>query len=331
MSLKKAVILAQEALKQEDADTAYNSLSEVLVGLSKVFQRQHLFNVPESTSLVLDDYYSRMFDLGETFLSYGWPTLDEMTGGIRDGDFTTIVGRPAAGKTYMLLNCAMNNWRVHHHPILFVSMEMSALSIMQRLAAMYTAKPVKGIIKGALSTKVFNAFTVGLEEMSQEQVPFWLVDGNLTTTVEDIRYLCQQVKPRAVFVDGTYLLRHPNVRMPKWDRIMENAESLKKDVATSLGIPTICSYQLGREAAKKKKSDKHGVEDIYGSDAIGQLSTVVLGLFEHESVGTLLRRKVDVLKGRNGEVGSFVTRWNFNQMDFSEWIEPNTEDLQFIE
>jgi len=52
-------------------------------------------------------------------------------------------------------------------------------------------------------------------------------------------------------------------------------------------------------------------------------------------VETLLARKIDILKGRNGETGSFMTNWDFVNMDFSEiidnpYIEGKFEQMQEI-
>ena len=51
---------------------------------------------------------------------------------------------------------------------------------------------------------------------------------------------------------------------------------------------------------------------------IGQVSSIVLGLFQEEGVETMVRRKIRVLKGRNGEVGAFDINWNFTNMDFTQ-------------
>ena len=56
-------------------------------------------------------------------------------------------------------------------------------------------------------------------------------------------------------------------------------------------------------------------------------SSLVLGLFEEDTIGTLKQRKVEVLKGRNGETGSFMTNWNFSGMNFSEIASVAVEDL----
>lgn len=328
--LKEVVLQAQEFLKDENPNDAYAALSERVSALAQKKHRQHLYDFRDAALSIMETYQLEKSDSGDYLVKFGWPTLDNMTGGIRPGDMVSFVGRPASGKTFQLLYSAHHNWASSNHVPLFVSMEMTAQIIQQRLAAMHTHKPLSNLLKGMMSTKAFTHMLQDLQAMQTKEKPFWLIDGNLTTNVDDIVMACRQLQPTAIFVDGAYLLRHPNPKASKWDRMSENAELLKQRVATDLGIPVVCSYQFNRDSKKKKKDDKAGVEDIYGSDAIGQLSTVVLGLFEEDSVETMKARRVEVIKGRNGETGSFKINWNFLAMDFSEIGTEDIEEMQFV-
>jgi hypothetical protein len=80
----------------------------------------------------------------------------------------------------------------------------------------------------------------------------------------------------------------------------------------------ILSYQLNRESTKKKKIESAGLEDIAYSDAVGQISSVVLALMQPESTETTGQREVTVLKGRDGQAGKFSIHWRFDQLDFSQ-------------
>ena len=93
--------------------------------------------------------------------------------------------------------------------------------------------------------------------------------------------------------------------------------------------PTVASWQFARSAAKKKKGEKITGEDIGYTDAIFQVSSLVLGLSEEDSVSTLVQRQVDILKGRSGETGQFFTHWQFDTMDFTEIDQVEVSDMQF--
>ena len=113
----------------------------------------------------------------------------------------------------------------------------------------------------------------------------------------------------------------------RYVRVAENMDLLKKNIASI--APTVCSWQFAKTATKKKKDEDPDLEDIGYSDAIPQHSSLVLGLFEADSVETLKQRRVKVLKGRSGETGEFLTYFRFDTMDFSEVAETSVDHLQF--
>jgi hypothetical protein len=72
------------------------------------------------------------------------------------------------------------------------------------------------------------------------------------------------------------------------------------------------------------------MDDIGYSDAIAQASSIALGLFEEDSIETVHRRRVDILKGRYGEVGHFLVHWLWHPMDFGEHQEVAVAELQYL-
>lgn len=282
---------------------------------------------------VVGEYAAAMQDQSDG-LCLGWPYFDNMSSGLFGGDLVSFVGRPAQGKTFKMLYSAMHGWRAQKKNILFVSMEMNHLTIFQRMAAMYTHLNLTNLKKAQLASKSFEKLKEGLHKAETEESAFWVAHGNLTVGVDELMSLVQYLKPDAVFIDGAYLLQGRDRRANRFERVAENTRVLKSELSTGMDVPTIASWQFNREAAKKAKKakaeDAGDLEDIGFADEIGQLSSIVLGLFEAESVETMMRRRVEILKGRGGEIGSFLVNWNFYKMDFSQYYEKNLDQLQFV-
>ena len=325
--LTMAVAKTHDLLVDKKDDKAFEVVNATLSNLYTFKHRQHLFDFRDAFQLIKDEIKVAKSGGPEASLMFGWPSLDKLTGGLRAGDFCSYTGRPAAGKTFQLLYTAIESWKKGGVP-LFISMEMNTTIVVQRLAAMHLGYSLTKLIKGEVTTAKWGEIQPKLKLLGTKEHPLWVVDGNLTTKMEDVLFLCRQLNPSSVFIDGAYLLRHSNPRLNKWDKMTDNAEMLKQQIATDIGIPVVASYQLNREVTKKKKEDKKGVEDIYGTDAIGQLSTVSLGLFQEEGVETMREREVTILKGRNGEVGKFKINWDFDKMDFSEVSTGKSKDAE---
>jgi len=230
--------------------------------------------------------------------------------------------------TFQMLYSAMNVWKRDRKTVLVASMEMKPILLMERLAAMHTHTAYDYILQGQIPT-LFSGdknakFKESLMELQGDDVPFYIVDGDLTATVGDIRTLAQQLKVDCVFIDGGYLVNVPG-KFGKYEKVAEACRGMKQQIAQSLDIPCVVSWQFSREATKLKGDAKVGLEHIGYSDEIGQLSSIVLGLFQDDTVETKERRKIDILKGRFGETGEFYTNWDFKNMDFSEC--ENTEHV----
>ena len=138
IELKQALKAAAANLTVEnkDPDAALAVVAETVMELiARKFQRS-VHDFREAYDLIIPDYTAK-WNKEDTFgLEMGWPTVDEMTGGLVLGDMVSLIGRPAMGKTWQMLYNAHHAWQRHGAAIMFVSMEMKVLQIEQRLAAM---------------------------------------------------------------------------------------------------------------------------------------------------------------------------------------------------
>jgi replicative DNA helicase len=68
---------------------------------------------------------------GKNYISLGWPSFDDNSGGLMAGDFFSIAGFTGAGKTWILLSRAFHIWQNHKLPVVFISagMGLDALKV----------------------------------------------------------------------------------------------------------------------------------------------------------------------------------------------------------
>ena len=205
-------------------DKALLSLTTAVMELVSRRQAKQVVDFREAHDVLIADYVSKWKTSDQYGIQFGWPTLDAMMGGLVVGDVVSIIGRPAAGKTWQLLKTALYGWEqgltmknptpvdIQNQTRLFVSMEMNPLAIQQRLAAMFTHLPANQIKNAGLTSASLTKYKEGLTLLKGHHAPFWIVDGNLTATVEDIWMLARQLKPGGIWIDGGYLLKHPYVK-----------------------------------------------------------------------------------------------------------------------
>ena len=312
----KGAMMDAEKLRLSQPGLSLDNLTSDIIRLNQRASRKQLLNFAEGGSKLVHEEYIKTQLNADTGLKFGWATFDKMSGGLGGGDVVSIVGRPGMGKTYMELHAMLHAWG-QGLTTLFVSMEMKVTPIAQRLAAMYTNTSIAELKSAQIATKKYAGMRSILGGMSGQH-GMWVADGALSAKVADVQMLCAQLQPDVLFIDGAYLLRCENPRLARHDRINTNVEDIKMMLAEQLNIPVVQSFQFNREMTKKGV-DEVGLENIAGSDAIGQLSSVVLGLFEEDSIETAVQRKIRVLKGRNGEQGEFNINWRFGGL--GKWID----------
>lgn len=324
--------LDAQAILKNDQSAYMKSLEVLRAATNEILEQKYRTRIldvgKELSDLVVPAYNSTKDSLGV----FGWPYMDEQTGGIMGGDVVSLVGRPAAGKTWLSLWMALQNWKKGN--VMFASMEIMTLPIAQRIAAMYAGQPISQLKAGkfgnGFADKTYAKFLQSMKAVKNEEHKLYVIDGNLAASAEDIFQLAELLQCRMVVVDGAYLLRHKNPKLDRFVRAAENVELIKR-FCSDADMASVCSWQFNRRASEKQKKGngtETDLEDIGYSDAIGQISSVVLGMFQQEGVETIERRKIRCLKGRSGETGEFSIAWNFESMQFKQVQPMAAEDAQ---
>lgn len=357
-------LMDQQPVDDLRGEKAFKMLQDFVMGISIQHSSNAATDFRDSWENLIRAYKKKQNKDNELFVRLGWDSFDEKSGGLDRGDVVSVCGRPGEGKTALLLYSALHGWLKHgkespDHGRLFVSMEMSTLLIEQRMAAIAAGISASKLKHANLDSldfpqhlSSFSKFESKMHELKTWASRFDIVDGNLAASVGDIklRALAMPVKPSAIFIDGAYLLKHATER-DRYRKVAENADLIKKELSPI--APVICSWQLSREAKKLKEGEVLGLEHIAHADAIGQISSVVLGLFGEQTkeaadanksklacafqnkglttnpkMKSLPYKRVDILKGRSGEKGSFQVHWNWDTSDFSEYKVEDVEALQ---
>ena len=207
----------------------------------------------------------------------GYPGLDAVTGGFREGHLVIIAARPGIGKTALACNISANMCRTGLACAYF-SIEMSALEIAERInLSEAMVDKYKAQKDPNLARLVTNA---------QEKVWNWklCIDDRGSLSVDQIVSNAYQYKQRAgsldcIFVDYLQLMRLPGGKNDsKNERIGEATRGLKV-LAKEIKCPVVALAQLNRNADGRRPT----IADIRDSGNIEQDADLILLLHrEHE-------------------------------------------------
>lgn len=332
-SMQQTMLAATDLIKKKQRKAAFATLAEFVAGHTAYSLRRNVIDFDTDGEKAIKAAYLQKQLRGDDFgIKTGWQTYDAMNNGALGGDLNIIVGKTKGGKTYLMIKIAHHAWLAQKRRVMFVSMEMKPEALLNRLAAMHAKVPVTALNQAMLTSAGKKRLSKSLHQLGTG-VPIFVVDGNLTATVQDIAMLARQYRPDLILVDGAYMLQpsKPNVR--SWEAVVDTARGLKRDIASAMNLPVWASYQFTKEVLSKKKGDSIGLHNVAGSQEIPWLATTLLGITEEDTVENMKRKRVDILAGRNGEAGSFWTNWIFDThpyMDFEEVTEKDTEGLSFV-
>ena len=248
----------------------------------------------------------------------GFAVVDAMLrGGMRGGNQIILAARPSMGKTALALAICLRLLRTMCG-VLFVSYEMTAAEIIERLLAMVSGIPLDDF------QRMRNAIQDAAREI--DQFPFYVDDSqpNVNQLCASIR-LASRKGVRLVVVDYLQLVPPEDSRAMREVQVASVSRKLKQ-VGLSCGVTVLALSQLNR-AVENRDNPRPRLSDLRESGAIEQDADIVLMLWRPNKDGGPDKGAdtvacVDIAKNRNGRCGVVSLGWHGPTTTFAntdEW------------
>ena len=240
--------------------------------------------------------------------SWGFPDLDAITGGFRDGELTIIAGRPSMGKTSMLMNIAVDLAVKQHIPVGIFSLEMSKETLMARLVSQVAGVDSKIILDGTLDE---DDLAIIIEKSGAlSAAPLYIDDD---PDLDEISLLAKSqmihhtAGVKCILLDYITLMHSATDRSGNREQEVARCVRAIRGVARTLGIPVVACAQLSRKV--EDRSDKHPVlSDLRESGDLENAADVVCFMYrdEYYDKNSALKNQAEAIiaKHRNGPIGS---------------------------
>lgn len=280
---------------------------------------EKVFTAAEVSPRVMHEHDRRQKSPEMFGIPFGIPYLDAISDGAQPTDTIAICARPGVGKTMLMLTMALNAFK-KNKTILYVTLEMSVFQNVRRLIAIDASVPAMKMRLGKLSHWGRKEMANSIKNFSKKENKFYLLQGSLYTTVEDLVSRVQDLQPDILYVDGAYLLRSALKITSKVERVSYTAEILK-GIASTFSIPVIETYQFNRQVGNKAKGS---LGKIGWSDVVPQLGSIVLSLSnndfleERKTFASRQYKILELLKGREGEQGTIKMLFDMQRMKFEQ-------------
>jgi replicative DNA helicase len=239
--------------------------------------------------------------------------VDACIGGLHAGDLSILAARSSVGKTAFALQVAHYNAR-RNRPILFVSLEMSAVDIYDRLIASDTGISIAKLRAGrdGLTDEEFREYLDSSEYLRDLALT---VHAPTSATVADIRTAAKVTKAKAgglglVVVDYLTFIKSSNHRMDRREQVGEICKQLKQ-VANDLEVPMMVLSQLNRQA----EGEIPTLSMLRESGSVEEDADQVI--FVHRQSRSDRDGKIIVAKNRHGQCGIVDVDWDGARMRYS--------------
>ena len=236
-------------------------------------------------------------------ITTGLNKLDAILGGFHDSDLTIIGGRPAMGKTALLLGLAEAAAQ-SGVPVGLISAEQPAIQIGIRRVSLSSGVAAARIRSGQFEEEDWGKLVSGMTK--SKDAPVWIYDRS-AVTLDELISVARKWKHthgiRALFVD--YAQR---ITVPGTDRITEVATVARglKNLARDLNIPVIALAQVVK-GVDTREDKRPNAGDLANSDELTREADQILMLYRDEvyNADTQNKGTVEVLieKNRHGPIG----------------------------
>lgn len=248
-------------------------------------------------------------------LSTGLWNLDELTGGIKEGEFWVVAAGTSIGKTMFALSLLRQICIRDGKPGLMLSLEMRAKRLARRLllsGCWVDGQGPQGITSNALDRGLLSEAQwelVGKAYAKLAAAPIHLLDSRdsspaaLGAAIRGLR-----PAPAIAVVDYLQLMRARGLG-PGANRTQEVSSISRdlKNIADSTGVPVVALSQFSREF-NKRTDRRPRLEDLKESSSIEQDADVVLMLHRECAYDGIPRQafvardlEINVAKNRDGD------------------------------
>ena len=264
--------LMEDAFEKEDVKEAIEDAEKCIFNVSA----SKNITGPERIDTILEKAFVKLEKRcknggGLVGISTGFKGIDDITGGLKPGEFVIVAARPSMGKTAFALNIAQSASRTSS--VIIFSLEMETESLLNRMISSSCMIKMNDIQSGTLTDDQFVRIMKRTSELGKRN----LYIDDKSTMLSDIKALCRKQKLQkgldVIVIDYLQLIRttmKANQREQEVSYISKELKSLAKE----LNITVVGLSQLER-AREARNDHRPMLSDLRESGSIEQDADII--------------------------------------------------------
>jgi replicative DNA helicase len=260
-------------------------------------------------------------------VSTPWLELNARTCGFEPGDLIVLGARPSMGKSALAMNVCefLSIEAAEPRPSLFVSLEMGAVSLAERLSMSQSRVDGKKLRMGLpLSAAEYARLEEADRRIERSALRlFERPSADIRRIVSECRAAHRREPFALIAIDFVQEIEGEDGRDNRQEQITKITRRLKA-LARELAVPVLLCSQLNRQL-ENREDHRPRMSDLRESGAIEQSADIVLLLHRPEYYDPTDQpgvAEVNIAKQRNGEVGTFKLMFHKQFSRFEDMPEP---------
>lgn len=275
--------------------------------------KQSIANKSKSISELVTKNLARLHDdnLKDNSILTGFTEFDRMFNGFRLGEFVVVGGRPAMGKTQLLINLAINISKTE--PTLFFTLDSSAYFLTNRFISSASGISSNKILHQEFSEEEKNRLAQVEKQFEQHKL---FLNDKCNISFADFKLHCEkQIQEngiKVIVIDYLQLMSSKNNPAERELEVSFISEQLK-GIAEEFNICVIASSQVSRTLETRRGTKHPMLSDLHEYGTIEQNADKVIFIYRPEyymiekdedgndTTGII---EITLAKNRNGNLGS---------------------------
>jgi len=279
----------------------------------------------------LDSLDERMAGNNTRGVSTGIEALDELTGGLRDGELIILAARPSIGKSACAATIA-RNVATQGKTVLFVSLEMKQVELVDRLLSAEAMVDSHKMRNGTIDDEERRKVVEAAGKLSNIPIYF---DDYPTRTMSQIASLCRLTKRKRkaldlLVIDYLQLITPDDYKIPREQQVARISARCKA-IAKELDIPVMALAQVNRKNEDQKEK-RPTLSMLRESGSLENDADVVMFVHREEYYLRGEERKakegeaeIIIAKQRNGRTGTAKCLFLKKHVKFVDVADPKRE------
>ena len=277
--LQSRLMEFQARLEHESSDAVLPDITNLMTKIAVRQMRDSPIPIDECLDRVVRDLESR--EIGQQVPArWGLRTLDDLfPRGIEPGDLVVVGGRPGQGKTAFALQLTAHNVAAGKK-VLFMSLEMTAISLVKRLWAHVSQVPINALYGPNYEWRSATAQR-SADDLRTWRDRLWVLpaENQFERLASTISLYRRQHGIDGVVVDYLGLIRSSRIAEKRYLEVAHYSHELNY-MCKSLGLWCVMVSQLNRDQEGSGRFNRPGMQRLRESGDVEQDADVILMAYQ---------------------------------------------------